>query len=90
MEKIIRQYDAKLDSKRRLTIRDSKFNFYHIKEFNDGTLVLKPRVLVDPSELSKRTLRMMDKSIENYKKGNVSKPVNIEKYLNMVEESVEI
>ena len=90
MESIIKQYDAKLDEKKRLTIRGSKFDFYHVEEFNDGTLVLKPRVLVDPNELSENTLRMMDKSIENLKKGKVSKPVNLDKYLNISEDLDEV
>jgi hypothetical protein len=85
MEAIIKRYDAKLDNKKRLTIRGTNYDFYHVQEFNDGTLVLKPRILVDPNELSKNTLRMMDKSIENFRKGNTSKPIDIDKYLKMVE-----
>ena len=90
METIIRKYDAKLDSKKRLTIRGTKYNFYHVQELNDGTLILKPRILVDPNELSENTLRMMDKSMENFKKGNVSKPINIDNYLKMVGETDEV
>lgn len=83
MGKVVKSYDAKLDDKKRLTIRDTNYEFYYIQEFNDGTLVLRPRVLVDPNELSKNTLRMIDKSIENVKKGIASKPVDIDKYLKM-------
>ena len=90
METIIRKYDAKLDSKKRLTIRGTKFEFYHINEFNDGTIVLKPRVLVNPNEISENTLRMMDNSVKNYKKGAVSRPVNLDKYFKMVDESDEV
>jgi hypothetical protein len=90
MESIIKQYDAKLDEKKRLTIRGSKFDFYHIDEFNDGTLVLRPRVLIDPDELSANTLQMMDKSIKNLKNGKVSKPVNLDKYRKYLEETDEV
>ncbi|CAN2039996.1 conserved hypothetical protein [Candidatus Magnetomoraceae bacterium gMMP-15] len=90
MEAIVKKYDAKLDNKKRLTIRGTKYNFYHIQEFNDGTLVLKPRILVDPNEVSKNTLNMMDKSIDNLKKGNISKPIDIDKYLKIVEETNKI
>ncbi|MGR3320140.1 MAG: hypothetical protein ACUZ8O_16865 [Candidatus Anammoxibacter sp.] len=90
METLIRKYDAKLDEKKRLTIRGSKFDFYHIEEFNDGTLLLKPQVLVDPNELSKNTLRMMDKSIKNLRNRNVSKPVDIDKYLKISKASNEV
>ncbi|CAN2047437.1 conserved hypothetical protein [Candidatus Magnetomoraceae bacterium gMMP-1] len=90
MEAIVKKYDAKLDNKKRLTIRGTKYNFYHIQEFNDGTLVLKPRILVDPNEVSKNTLNMMDKSIDNLKKWNISKPIDIDKYLKIVEETNKI
>ena len=90
METIIRQYDVKLDNKKRITIRGSKFDYYHINEFNDGTLVLKPRILIDPHEISENTLLMMDSSIENYKKGDVSSPINLDKYLKMVEDPDEV
>ncbi len=90
MEAIIKQYDAKLDNKKRFTIRGTKYDFYHVQEFIDGTLVLKPRILVGPDELSKNTLRMMDKSIDNFKKGNASKPVDIDRYLKIVEKPNEV
>ena len=90
METIVKSYDAKLDNKKRLTIRGTKYDFYHIQEFNDGTLVLKPRVLVDPDDLSENTLRMMDRSIENLKEGNVSKPIDVQKYLKIAEELDEV
>jgi len=90
MQAIVKSYDAKLDNKKRLTIRGPKYDFYHIQEFNDGTLVLKPRILVDPDDLSENTLRMMDGSIENLMKGNVSKPIDVQKYLKIAEELDEV
>ena len=90
MQAIVKSYDAKLDNKKRLTIRGTKYDFYHIQEFNDGTLVLKPRILVDPDDLSENTLRIMDRSIENLRKGNVSKPIDVQKYLEIAEEFDEI
>jgi hypothetical protein len=86
MEAIVKTYDAKLDNKKRLTIRGTKYDFYHIQEFNDGTLVLKPRILVDPDDVSENTPGMMDSSIENFKSGNVSKPIDVQKYLKIAEE----
>ena len=84
MGEILKEYVAKLDSKNRLTVRDSKYAFYHVAELNDGTIILKPRVLVDPDELSENTLKMMDKSMENFKNGVVSEPINIDKYLDII------
>jgi len=52
-----RQYDAKLDSRNRITIRDAAYEHYHVREFEDGTVVLEPRVLVSPNALTRKTLR---------------------------------
>ena len=53
----VREYDAKLDARKRLTIRDAGYEHYHVREFDDGTVVLKPRVLVPPNALTAETLR---------------------------------
>ena len=71
-----RTYDTRLDSKRRLTIRGASFEYYHVKEYSDGHIVLEPRVLTPPFEVSQRTLAMMDSAVENLKSGQVSAPVN--------------
>ena len=75
MAKAVKSYDAKIDSKKRISIRNAQFDYYHVDELDDGTIVLSPRVLVDPFDISKNTLGMMDESIKNLKKGKVSNPV---------------
>ena len=60
MQTIIREYDAKLDSKRRLTIRNTNFDYYHVQEMNDGTIILESRELTAPFQISVKTLAMMD------------------------------
>lgn len=72
MESIIREYDAKLDSKKRLTLRDAGFEYYHVSVLPDQRIVLEPRVLTKPFEVSANTLKMMDASAENMKNGKVS------------------
>ena len=52
-----KEYDAKLDSRNRITIRDAGYEHYHVHEFDDGTVVLEPRVLVSPNRLTAKTLR---------------------------------
>jgi hypothetical protein len=76
---ITQTYEAKLDEKMRMTLRGTKFCHFLVKAYNNGTYLLEPRVLVPPESLSKRTLKMMDKSVENMKKGKVSKKVNFKK-----------
>ncbi len=73
-----KEYDATLDSKHRFTLRDSIFNHYHVKHFKDGRVVLEPRVLARPDQLSKKTLRMLDRSMQNFANGAVGKPVDLD------------
>lgn len=68
-------YDAKMDSKKRVTLRGAKFEYYNVVEMDDGSILLTPRVLVSPFEISEKTLEAMDKSMTSFKKGKVSKPI---------------
>ena len=60
-----KNYDAKLDTKRRLTIRNECTEFYHVTEYEDGTLKLEPRVLVSPDMLDQ-----IDAAVERHKTGH--------------------
>jgi hypothetical protein len=77
MSLVKKEYESKLDNKKRLTIRGSKYRYYKIKEFEDGHLELEPRVLVSPDEISENTLKMMDQSVENIKKGKTSEKIKV-------------
>lgn len=78
--RIIKEYDAKLDSKKRLTIRGTKFEHYKVQVTASGTLILKPQVLVDLDSISENTLKMIEKSVKSFKKGKASKPIDLSKY----------
>ena len=77
MATAVHEYDAKLDSKKRLTLRSSNYMYYHVQELNNGTIVLEPRELTAPFEVSANTLNMMDQSIKNFRTGKVSEPVDL-------------
>lgn len=32
----VRSYDTKIDVKKRITLRSSKYEYYHVEEFEDG------------------------------------------------------
>ena len=76
-----KQYDTRLDAKRRLTIRGALFEYYHVVEYADGKIVLEPRVLTPPFQVSERTLSMMDSAVANYREGSVSTPVDLSAFL---------
>ena len=74
------EYDASIDMKKRITLRGSKYSHYHVEELEDGRIVLEPRVLVSPFEISKNTLSMMDSSVKSLKQGRASKPVDLSSF----------
>lgn len=80
MDTIIREYDAKLDSKKRLTLREAGYEYYHVSVFPDQRIVLEPRVLTTPFEVSANTLKMMNSSVENMKKDKVSPALDLSEY----------
>lgn len=81
-----REYDAKIDSKKRLTIRGARTRHYHVTEYEDGTVELSPRELIHPDEISRRTLQMMDRAMEHLQKGEVSEPVDMDALQDLLEE----
>jgi hypothetical protein len=72
-----KEYEARIDTKKRVTLRGARYDHYHVQEYADGHIVLEPRELVAPFEISKRTLAAMDESMKNLKKGKASKPVDL-------------
>ena len=57
----ILEYDAKVDLKKRITLRNIKFDYYHVKAYEDGTINLSPRILVDPKTTSKKVKEIVKK-----------------------------
>ena len=80
MESAIREYDAKLDSKKRLTLREAGDEYYHVSVLPDQRIVLEPRVLATPFEVSENTLKMMDRAVENMKNGKVSPTLDLTEF----------
>ena len=78
---ITKEYDAHIDAKKRITLRGVGAEYYAVQMFNDGHIMLEPRVLVPPESVSKKALRMMDQAAKNFKTGKVSAPIDLDKYL---------
>ena len=76
----VREYDAKLDSKKRITLRNAIFEYFHVSELEDGRIILEPRELVKPFSVSANTLSMMDKAVENIKDYKVSGKLDLSKF----------
>ena len=76
----VKSYDAKIDSKKRITLRVANYEYYHVQEMADGKIILEPRILVDPFTISANSLSMMDKSMSNFKEGKVSPAVDLSQF----------
>lgn len=73
----VRSYDAHLDAKNRITLRGASFQNYNVRVYENGCILLEPRVLVTPDSISARTLADMDRAITNFKAGEVSAPIDL-------------
>lgn len=73
-------YNAHLDSKRRLTLRGAMYEYYNVKEYDNGFILLEPRELTAPEEISARTLKMMDEAVKNMTTGHVSEPIDLSEF----------
>lgn len=73
----IKDYNVHLDDKKRITLRGVNFSYYNVKEYENGCIVLEPRELKKPSSISSKTLKDIEKSIKNFKKGNVSEIIDL-------------
>lgn len=76
----VRTYDAKIDSKKRITLRNALFEYFHVKEYDDGRILLEPRELTAPFQVSAQSLAMMDASINNLKAGKVSEAIDLSEF----------
>ena len=73
----VKNYDVHIDSKKRVTLRGARYQYYNVKEYDNGCIMLEPRELAILEEISSRTLSGMDQAIRNFKLGQVSDPVDL-------------
>ncbi len=74
---IVEDYDVAADAKKRISLRNAKTKYFHVKALSNGCFLLEPRVLVPPTAISARSLKMLDKSVANLKRGLASAPVDL-------------
>jgi hypothetical protein len=78
---ILRDYDTAADAKNRVSLRGAKAKYFHVKELSNGSYVLEPRVLVSPDAIPARTLKMLDRSVAQLKKGKASAPIDLSPFI---------
>ncbi len=82
-----------VDSSRRITLKGTKddkvpmFDEYRIYYLQDGTVILRPLVVTEPENVIKSSTRkMLNKSVENFKKGKVGKTFNRADFQDLLDE----
>ncbi len=78
---VVERYDVAADAKKRINLRNAKTKYFHVKALSNGCYVLEPRVLVHPAAISARSLKMLDKSAANLKKGVASAPIDLSAFV---------
>lgn len=79
-----KEYDAKLDSKRRIVLRKPDdagelFERYLVRHLSNGVIELRPQKMVDVASIPDDTLDMIEASMQNLKQGVASEPVDFDK-----------
>jgi hypothetical protein len=69
------EYDAKVDGRKRITLRRAEYQHYHVTVHPDGRIVLEPRVLSESPAISRRSLAAMDQAAAELEAGRVSDAV---------------
>jgi hypothetical protein len=78
---VVEDYDVAADAKKRISLRNAQTKYFHVKALSNGCYVLEPRILVPPHMISVRSLKMLDKSVANLKKGLASPPIDLAAFL---------
>lgn len=70
-------YVTHIDNRKRITLRGASFNYYHVREFVNGCIMLEPRELVTPAGISSQSIEAMDRAVENFNLNKVSDPIDL-------------
>jgi hypothetical protein len=74
-----KEYRARVDSKKRVTLRGAESRDFRVVHRKDGSILLKPLIVEISEPVSARALRAMDKAVRNLRAGKRSKPVDLKK-----------
>ena len=64
---VVEAYDVAADAKKRISLRHAKTKYFHVQALSNGCFLLEPRVLVPPTAISARSLKMLDRSVAHLK-----------------------
>ena len=73
----VKDYTVHIDSKKRITLRGALYQYYNVKEYDNGCIMLEPRELTVPDSISAKTLEDMDRAISNFQIGKISEEIDL-------------
>ncbi|MBQ8797943.1 MAG: hypothetical protein IJZ55_00090 [Lachnospiraceae bacterium] len=73
----LKDYTVHIDSKKRVTLRGAMYQYYQVREYDNGCIMLEPRELVVPDTISSKTMEDMDAAINNFRAGDVSEAIDL-------------
>lgn len=73
----LKDYTVHIDSKKRVTLRGALYQYYQVREYDNGCIMLEPRELVVPDTISSKTLEDMDTAINNFRAGEASGAIDL-------------
>lgn len=77
MMEAVKDYTVHIDNKKRVTLRGAMYQYYNVREYQNGCIILEPRELKVPETISAKTLKDMDKAIANFKNNAVSDAIDL-------------
>ena len=78
---IVQHYDIAADAKNRISLRGATAKYFHVQALSNGSYVLQPRVLVSPDAIPARTLKLLESSVAQLKKGKASAPIDLARFI---------
>ena len=77
----MQDYDVAADAKNRISLRGAKTKYFHVLALSDGGYLLQPRLLVPPDAIPARTLKVLENSVAQLKRGHASLPIDLTPFL---------
>ena len=76
----IKTCNAKINMKKKISLKNSKYEYYRVQKFEEGEIKFEYRELAVPFEISQSTLNMIDSAIKNLQNKKVSEPVDLTEF----------
>ena len=78
---VLQDYDVSADAKNRISLRGAKVKYFHVMVLSDGGYLLQPQAIVPLDAIPARTLKMLDRSVAQLKRGRASAPIDLTLFL---------